>query len=92
MNRQAIMIEVELSVRLEVLLRIVFSNLFINLSGTDYKSIAAVKAAGAATLNYGIFFNNILNFLIIAFAMNITASIRENHRRIRIITQEQGKD
>jgi large conductance mechanosensitive channel len=46
-----------------------FSNLFINLSGKDYDSIAAAKAAGAATLNYGIFINNIINFLIIAFAV-----------------------
>lgn len=46
-----------------------FSNLFRNLSGKDYASVAAAKAAGAATLNYGIFFNNIINFLIIAFAI-----------------------
>jgi len=46
-----------------------FSNLFINLSGNAYPSIAAAKAAGAATLNYGIFLNNIINFLIIAFAI-----------------------
>jgi large conductance mechanosensitive channel len=46
-----------------------FSNLFINLSGGNYPSVAAAKAAGAATLNYGIFFNNILNFLIIALAI-----------------------
>jgi large conductance mechanosensitive channel len=46
-----------------------FSNLFINLSGKDYPSVAAAKQAGAATLNYGIFFNNILNFVIIAFAI-----------------------
>jgi large conductance mechanosensitive channel len=46
-----------------------FSNLFINLSGKDYPSVAAAKAAGAATLNYGIFFNNILTFVIIAFAI-----------------------
>jgi large conductance mechanosensitive channel len=46
-----------------------FSNLFINLSGKDYPSVAAAKAAGAATLNYGMFFNNIINFLIIAFAI-----------------------
>lgn len=46
-----------------------FSNLFINLSGKDYPSVAAAKTAGAATLNYGIFFNNILNFVIIAFAI-----------------------
>jgi len=46
-----------------------FSNLFVNLSGKDYPSVAAAKAAGAATLNYGIFFNTILNFSIIAFAL-----------------------
>jgi len=46
-----------------------FSNLFINLSGQDYPSLAAAKEAGAATLNYGVFLNNILNFLIIAFAI-----------------------
>jgi large conductance mechanosensitive channel len=46
-----------------------FSNLFISLSGKDYPSVAAAKAAGAATLNYGIFINNVLNFLIIAFAI-----------------------
>jgi len=46
-----------------------FSNLFVNLSGKDYPSVAAAKAAGSATLNYGIFFNTILNFVIIAFAV-----------------------
>ena len=46
-----------------------FSNLFINLSGKDYASVAAAKAAGAPTFNYGIFFNTILNFLIIALAI-----------------------
>jgi large conductance mechanosensitive channel len=46
-----------------------FANLFINLSGKDYPSLAAAKAAGAATINYGIFFNTILNFLIIAFVI-----------------------
>jgi large conductance mechanosensitive channel len=48
-----------------------FSNLFLNLSGKDYTSVAAAKAAGAATLNYGIFFNHIINFLIIALAIFI---------------------
>ena len=49
--------------------RVDFYNQFINLSGKDYPSVAAAKAAGAATLNYGIFFNNILNFVIAAFAI-----------------------
>ena len=46
-----------------------FANLFVNLSDKDYPSVAAAKAAGAATINYGIFFNTILNFLIIAFVL-----------------------
>ncbi|HZD41961.1 MAG TPA: large conductance mechanosensitive channel protein MscL [Terriglobales bacterium] len=46
-----------------------FSNLFINLSAAEYPSVAAAKAAGAATLNYGIFLNQVINFLIIAFAI-----------------------
>lgn len=46
-----------------------FSNLFISLSGKHYDSIAQAKAAGAATLNYGVFINTIIDFLIIAFAV-----------------------
>lgn len=46
-----------------------FSNLFINLSGTNYPTIAAAKAAGAATLNYGLFINSIVDFTIVAFAI-----------------------
>jgi large conductance mechanosensitive channel len=46
-----------------------FSNMFINLSGQSYPTIAAAKAAGAATLNYGIFINTIIDFLIVALAI-----------------------
>jgi len=46
-----------------------FSNLFVSLSGTHYDTIAAAKAAGAATLNYGVFLNTVINFLIVAFAV-----------------------
>jgi large conductance mechanosensitive channel len=46
-----------------------FSNLFINLSGTTYTSLAEAKTAGAATLNYGLFLNTVINFLIVAFAI-----------------------
>jgi large conductance mechanosensitive channel len=46
-----------------------FSNLFLNLSGRSYPSVVAAKAAGAPTLNYGIFLNQIINFLIIALAI-----------------------
>ena len=46
-----------------------FSNLFINLSDVDYPSIAAASAAGAATINYGVFLNQMIDFLIIAFVL-----------------------
>ena len=46
-----------------------FSNLFLNLSDKSYETIAAAKAAGAPTLNYGNFINTIINFLIVAFAI-----------------------
>jgi large conductance mechanosensitive channel len=49
--------------------RVDFTNLFINLSGKDYPSVAAAKAAGAPTLNYGIFINTVIQFLIVAFVV-----------------------
>ena len=46
-----------------------FSSLFINLSGGEYASLAEAQAAGAATINYGLFLNNVISFLIVAFAV-----------------------
>jgi large conductance mechanosensitive channel len=46
-----------------------FSNLFITLSGGNYPTVAAAKAAGAATLNYGLFLNTTLDFLIMALVI-----------------------
>jgi len=46
-----------------------FANLFISLSGKSFSSLQEAKAAGAATLNYGLFFNTILDFVIVAFAI-----------------------
>ncbi|HEX2712138.1 MAG TPA: large conductance mechanosensitive channel protein MscL [Candidatus Acidoferrales bacterium] len=46
-----------------------FSNMFVSLSGQHYDTLAAAKAAGAATINYGVFLNTIINFLIVAFAI-----------------------
>ena len=43
-----------------------FSNLFINLSGGDYESLKAAQDAGAATINYGLFINAIIAFVIVA--------------------------
>src|SRR5687767_11529339 len=49
--------------------RVDFSNLFLNLSGQPYATLAEAKAAGAATINYGLFLNNVIDFLIVAFAI-----------------------
>ena len=46
-----------------------FRQLFINLSGEDYASLAAAQEAGAATINYGVFINTVLDFIIVAFAI-----------------------
>jgi large conductance mechanosensitive channel len=48
-----------------------FSNLFINLSGKSFESLTDAKKAGAATLNYGLFFNTTIDFLIVGFAIFI---------------------
>jgi len=49
--------------------KIDFSSLFLNLSGQGYASLSAAKAAGAPTINYGLFLNNVFDFLIVAFVI-----------------------
>jgi large conductance mechanosensitive channel len=46
-----------------------FSSLFISLSGPRYTSLAAAKAAGVPTINVGVFFQTILDFVIVAFVI-----------------------
>jgi len=48
-----------------------FSNFFLNLSGTKYQTLADAQAAGAPTLNYGLFIATIIDFIIVAFVMYI---------------------
>ena len=55
-----------------------FSNYFVTLGGVHYDTLAQAKAAGAATLNYGLFVNNIINFLIVAMAIFLV--IRQMNR------------
>lgn len=52
-----------------ILGKVDFSNLFINLSGKSYASLAEAKAAGAATLNVGLFINTVIDFVLVAFAI-----------------------
>jgi len=46
-----------------------FTDLFIVLGGGSYPSLKAAKDAGAATINYGLFLNTVINFLLVAFAL-----------------------
>jgi len=53
----------------QLLGKVDFSSLFINLSGTHFDSLKAAKEAGKATLNYGNFINTVINFVIVAFVV-----------------------
>jgi large conductance mechanosensitive channel len=57
-----------------------FSNMFISLSGGEYASLAAAQEAGAPTLNYGLFFNSIISFLIVGFAVFLLV---QSYNRLR---------
>ena len=48
-----------------------FSALFLNLSGQHYETLAEAKKAGAATVNYGLFINTVVDFTIMAFVVFI---------------------
>lgn len=48
-----------------------FPNLFIDLSGKGFTSLEEAKKANAATINYGLFLNNVVDFLIVAFSIFI---------------------
>jgi large conductance mechanosensitive channel len=52
-----------------LLKNVTFSNLFITLNGQHFDSLADAQKVGAPTLNYGIFLNNVLDFLIVAFCV-----------------------
>jgi large conductance mechanosensitive channel len=50
-----------------------FQNLFIDLSGKHYPTLAAAKEAGAATINYGVFLLTVITFIIVAFVVFLIA-------------------
>lgn len=64
-----------------------FSNLYINLSGKEFNSLSEAQAAGAATINYGLFLNNLINFLIISFSIFIV--IRQINRLRTFTTKKE---
>ncbi len=61
--------------------RVDFANLYINLTGQSFPSLADAKKAGAATINYGLFVNTVLDFVIVAFVLFLL--IRQINRMTR---------
>jgi large conductance mechanosensitive channel len=60
-----------------------FSNLFVNLSSASYKSLAEAKAVGAATVNYGVFLNAVVDFIIVAFVIFLLVRAVSRMRRLQ---------
>lgn len=58
-----------------------FSSLFVALDGQMYKTLDEAKTAGAATLNYGLFINNIMNFAIVAFCVFLMVKLINSAKR-----------
>jgi large conductance mechanosensitive channel len=65
-----------------------FSDLFINLSGQEYPSLAAAREAGAPVIAYGAFINAVINFIIVAFAIFLVVKAMNRLRR----KQEQAPE
>ena len=61
--------------------RVDFANQFVSLTGRHFDTVAQAKAAGAPTLNYGLFLNNVLSFLIVAFAVFLVVRAVNRMRR-----------
>ncbi len=58
-----------------------FSDLFLTLGGGSHDSLAAAREAGAPTINYGLFPNNVISFLIVAFAVFLLVKSVNSLRR-----------
>jgi large conductance mechanosensitive channel len=64
-----------------VLGKVDFANLYINLSPSHYASLAEAQKAGAATVNYGLFLNQVISFLIVAFTVFVAIKLMNRFRR-----------
>ena len=60
-----------------------FTNLYLNLTGGEFTSLVEAKKAGAATLNYGVFLNTVIEFVIVAFAVFLLVKQVNRFRRER---------
>jgi large conductance mechanosensitive channel len=69
-----------------------FSGLFISLNGESYANLAAAKAAKAPTLNYGLFINTVIEFLIVAFAIFMVIKVANKFQKAEPVAAPTTKD
>ncbi len=69
-----------------------FSNLFISLSGTTYASLKEAQAAGAPTINYGLFINTVINFLLVALALYFVVRAINRFRKEPVPIEPNSKE
>jgi len=69
-----------------------FSNLLISLNGVKYDSLKAAQDAGAPTINYGLFINNIIDFLIVAIAIFLVIRVINRLQRPKAAAPVTTKD
>jgi large conductance mechanosensitive channel len=58
-----------------------FSNMFLALNGEHYDSLAQARQAGAPTINFGVFINNVISFLIVTFVLFMVIKAMNQLRR-----------
>lgn len=73
-----------------VLGKVDFSDLFLNLSGDEYASLAAAKEAGAPVIGYGAFINTMINFVIVAFAVFLLVRWINRMRELADVAPEEA--
>lgn len=73
-----------------VLGKVDFRDLYVNLSGEDYSSLAAAKAAGAPVIGYGAFINTVINFVVVAFAVFLLVKWINRMRELADIAPDES--
>ena len=58
-----------------------FKNLYLNLGGQAFETLAAAEKAGAPLIKYGVFLNSVVNFIIIAFAIFVAVKAINSLKR-----------
>lgn len=75
-----------------ILGKVDFTNMFLALNGATYESLAKAKAAGAPTLNYGVFINTVIDFLIVASVIFLLVKQINRMKRAEVAAAPSTKE